>query len=371
MFQPDSVSFLFSPLEGKYPFFFLSEDLIVRYADSSCGRTGIREGFSFLSHLPPESIVLHRRCLQMEPDTRFQIMQIPQNSLLLPLTGIEGYTLFYLEYAYAPRGTLIRASLFPGRREYRTCLLRSDRGTEPCLTRMRDISPDLTARYDGLLRAEHADGPDSSPFSMQQAVLLTAQCLTAAPDPSSPLFALREFLENYCVNVLNRFRFIDCTVDWDSCTDTPVFARLDPDRFLLLLTSVFSVLTVLAEDCRVYLSVYELGENAQLNFRIRCPSLAGRMMRCSDLQILLGSAPTKQFALTLADHIIGVSGYEPLLCGDPASGTLTLSLYLPREQKCREFKSPAHSLFLLNRALPAARGLLAWLHLLSDSQEKQ
>lgn len=372
MFCPEDVSFLFSPLEGSHPFFFVRDTLIVHWANPLASALGIREGFFLLHHISGDALILHRQCLRRDPHTCLQILQTPQNRILLPLSGIPGYTLLFLEYAYAPQGVLIRGVLFPGRAEYRRCVLCGDRDTRQCLHQMRNITPDIDERFEALLRAEHADGADAPPFDLRQAVLLTTQCLTVSErSGETPLFSVRELLENYCTQVMESLCFLACEPILEEEAPTPVFARLEPDHFLLLLTALFSIFTVLAEDYRVHISVYGPDEDAQLDFRIRCPVLAAHRSRCPDLKILQNTIPGKKFALTLADHIIGLCGYEVLLHSNPEDQSLTLSLFLPMERECQEFKSPAHSLFLLERAMLPARALHLWLHLLPDSQEKQ
>ena len=372
MLNPDDAALLFSPLEGTFPSFFLDESLTFLLAPSAKRSDTVRKGFSFLPHLSEESLALHNHCLSRSQTSRFKIFEIPQNSVLLPVTKIPGYLYLYLEYAYAPRNALIRGVLFTGRREYRRALLEGNRGRAPCLTQMRNADPLMASRFAALLHAEGAVGEDAPAFSLHDASLLAAQCLSLpAPNDGNPLFSLGEILECFCSRILSGFCFLDCETVLEAPREIPVFARLNPDRFLLLLASLLSILNVLAEDNRIVLAVSAPGENAQLDFRFHCPRLASQLIRCSDLQILLSGAPTKQFALTLSDQIIGLSGYEVQMTGVPKSGTVTLSLFIPREQQYREYKSPAASLRLLERALPAARGMLPYLILLSDTQEKK
>ena len=372
MLHPDHVSFLFSPMEGSFPVVFLSESLIVRHADSLAQSAGIREGFSFFSFLSAESLALHRKCLQKDTDSRFQAEQTPQNSLLLPLEKFPVYTLLYLEYAYAPQGVLIRASLFPDRQKYRSGLSRSDRGTLECLRQMRRMDFSLNERYEALLRAEKVHSEDMPVFQLHQAAQLTAQCLTyPSPAEDAPLFDLREILHNYKSRVFPQFCFARCELILEPMPDLPVFARLEPDRFLLLLTALFSTLSALAKDDTVRISLQSIDDTAVLTMTLLCPSLAGRLLRCSDIQILLSRAPGKQTALTLADHLIAFSGYEPFLCGHPEEDTISLSLNIPPQKISPEFKSPEYARSLLEHAIPAARGLFAYLLLLSDTEEQE
>ena len=110
-------------------------------------------------------------------------------------------------------------------------------------------------------------------------------------------------------------------------------------------------------------------ENGMSTIRLatRCRRMCRILRLSEDLGALIPAAPHRRHLWTLAEYIIGYSGYNIRILGDDASGTLTLQLTLPLCRESFEFKSPAEEKRILREAALTAR----CIGLLFDSEQDQ
>lgn len=351
---------LFSPLNDPFPKLMLDETLTVLAADEAAQAAGLRERMQLRPLLPDGEWERHMSNLRRTPESRAQILHTPQNRALYSLHADAPFPFLYLEYAYTRRHALIRAALYPSRRAYLLATAETEDGARSCFDELRRVRPSRVYAFQPLAEAEDASEDAAIMQARLAAAAAAAQCLDiAAGRPSFSLFCLSRVLEYYCAEVLRDLYFIDSEVLLSFEGERPLYARLEPEPFFLLLSALFSVLGALSTKRRIRVRAEVCGGNPALTFTTACALMAGLPDSCPDLQALFPAAPQKRFALTLADYIIGYSGYEVRLFGDPQEGTLSVTLYLMEERREREFKSPREELELMRSATAAARGFFA------------
>ena len=146
-----------------------------------------------------------------------------------------------------------------------------------------------------------------------------------------------------------------------------MFARVEPDSFFLLLAALLYGMDALSEDRSVLLECDQYGHCGELRLTTCSYRMTRILRRSTDLKALSPAAPHRRDAWTLAEYLIGCSGFDIQITGDAASGTLMLQLILPVSRQSFDFKSPADEEKVLRRA---ASVVTQALHLL-DSEQKQ
>ncbi len=352
---------LYPPLitdERPYPVLLLGEDWSILHANQPAVQAGLTPGRSAAFLLPEEEAARHKACLTRSPDTCYDPLAAPQNSAVFSLSGIPGYTLLYAEYVYTLKSAAIHAALFPGRREYLNAVTRSMRGTAPACQFLRQHTPSRTYGWHDFLDARDAPAMDRR----LSAATLALKCMHPSyyGEESDVLFSLHQILQIFRDEVLPHLYTVDSRVDFAPLPANEMFSRLEPDSFFLLLAALICAMDGLSESRTISAVCEHCGNVGTVYLTTVCRRMSRLLRRSADLHALTPAAPHRQHLWTLAEYIIGYSGYEIQILGDDTNGKLTLQLTLPICRSSFEFKSPENEDRILREAALNARcaGLL-------------
>ena len=351
--------------EKPYPILLLDEEWRILHANAPALRAGLTPGLSSAAFLPAEELLCHRACLARDILTHYDPLAEPQNSAVYSLTGVPGYTLFYVEYVYTLKSAAIHAALFPGRREYLDAVTRSGRGSTSACQFLRRYAPSRTYGWHDILDARETPAMDRR----LSAATLAMKCMHPSyyDEESDLLFSLHQILRIFSSEVIPHLSILDSRVDAAPLPAAEMFSRLEPDSLFLLLAALICGMDGLSENRIIRLDCTHSGGVSTLCFSTRCSRITRILRRSADLGALIPAAPYRRHLWTLAEYIIGYCGYDVQILGEDRTGTVSLQLTLPLCRQSFEFKSPINEDRILQNAALNAR----CIGLLLDSKENQ